>query len=116
MRNLIPDQYHIYVVTGAAILCTIVTIITFLIVSIRNAKRLRNAKTNPDWSERFAENYKTALLFNAGFLLIVHIALFLLLGFIDTLIAFGSCVAFIGLVGIYCDRKLRNKQRNNLYR
>lgn len=107
MRNLIPDQYHIYVVTGTIILCTIVTIITFLIVSIRNAKRLRNAKTNPDWSERFAENYKTALLFNAGFLLIVHIALFLLLGFVDTLVAFGGYVAVIGLIATYCEYKTR---------
>lgn len=113
MRDLIPDQYHLYVVIGTAILCTIITLIYITTATIRRVKRSVNSETHPSQHEQTGiKERKAMLLFNFGFLLIVHIALYLLLGFVDTLVAFGSYVAFIGLIGTYCDHQMRKKRKD----
>lgn len=108
MRNLIPDQYHIYVVTGAIILCTVITLLPIVAVATRNAKRIFGSKMDASQRDQlYAKEYKAALLFNLAVLLAAHVLLYLLLGIVDTLVAFGGYVAVIGLIATYCEYKTR---------
>lgn len=112
MRDLIPHQYHIFVVIGAIALCTVLTLLVTATTATRSFKRHfdETGLTPEQIADRDAKEATAMLIINIAIALIIWVAVLMLIGFISAMVTLGGHVAVIGLLGQYCSYKLRQRK------
>lgn len=114
MRDLIPKDYHLLVVCGAIVLCTVVTMSSLTIIVMRSYRRHFTKNDIPPETcvNRDAKDVATGFMVNFIMLLVAGIVVACLINIISAFVMVASYIAAMTLISWLCDSYARRYKSN----